>query len=242
MHSFNYDVVGITKGADGCPRLPIPRKGGSAGSKEVVTKVSLGAPEDVEAPRLRTPPRPRADGATGAEPPPKEKSFLEKYWYCEYIGRPCDAGTTETDHAALWLDQTSCPCWSCWHFLPMEAVEEKPLPLLLELGESDRVKRGREKTDVGQSWSIEWVVNCPNCLPLTNGSRTSRTCWTCSAHASHRERRSCCILVCGASRRVIELKTMTQCRTGKTYGVQWEVKQKLVKQVPRRESGRVYLA
>jgi hypothetical protein len=83
VHSFNYDVVGITKGADGCPRLPIPRKGGSAGSKEVVTKVSLGAPEEVEAPRLRTPPRPRADGATGAEPPPKEKSFLEKYWYCE---------------------------------------------------------------------------------------------------------------------------------------------------------------
>ncbi|PWN23778.1 hypothetical protein BCV69DRAFT_309650 [Microstroma glucosiphilum] len=81
VHSFNYDVVGITRGADGCPRLPIPRKGGSAGSKEVVTKVSLGAPEVVEAPRLRTPPRPRADGATGAEPPPKEKSFLEKYWY-----------------------------------------------------------------------------------------------------------------------------------------------------------------
>lgn len=139
VHSFNYDVVGITKGVDGCPRLPIPRKGGSAGSKEVVTKVSLVAPEEVEAPRLRTPPRPRADGATGAEPPPKEKSFLEKYWYCECMQRLRDVDRTQTNHPDPPLDQTFCRSWCCWHYPLMGLVEEKQLPLLLELGESDRV-------------------------------------------------------------------------------------------------------
>jgi hypothetical protein len=49
----------------------------------------------------------------------------------------------------------------------MEAVEEKPLPLLLELGESDRVKRDGEKTDVEQSRSNRMGSQVPR-LPALN--------------------------------------------------------------------------
>ncbi|CAO1626385.1 unnamed protein product [Sympodiomycopsis kandeliae] len=82
IDSFTYDVVGINLNpVSGCPALPIPKKGGGAAKKEVQTKVHTDVPVGVNQPKLRVPPPPKADGTTGAEVPPPEKGFLQKYWY-----------------------------------------------------------------------------------------------------------------------------------------------------------------
>lgn len=45
INSFTYDVVGINlHPSTGCPTLPIPKKGGGAAKKEVVTKVHTDVP------------------------------------------------------------------------------------------------------------------------------------------------------------------------------------------------------
>lgn len=51
-------------------------------TKEVQLKPVLVLPQTLpDVPSLRIPPPPRTDGTTGAQEPPREKSFIEKYWF-----------------------------------------------------------------------------------------------------------------------------------------------------------------
>ncbi|CAO1618084.1 unnamed protein product [Jaminaea pallidilutea] len=79
----SYDIVALPplSASTGCPRRPLPRKGGSAATRDTQLKVSVEPQMVVEDAQLRVAPRPRADGAVGAEVPPPEKGFLQKYWY-----------------------------------------------------------------------------------------------------------------------------------------------------------------
>lgn len=81
---FSYSIVGLPAldAMTQCPRRPIPRRGGMAASREPQLKVLVGVREQVIGASLRAAPRPRADGTVGAEVPPPEKNFLQKYWFC----------------------------------------------------------------------------------------------------------------------------------------------------------------
>lgn len=82
---MSYSVVGLPplNPSNGCPRQPIPRKGGSLINRDTQLKIQVEEQETAAEPVLRTPPRPRADGQVGGETPPPQKSFVQKYWFCE---------------------------------------------------------------------------------------------------------------------------------------------------------------
>ncbi|CAO1620661.1 unnamed protein product [Parajaminaea phylloscopi] len=80
---FSYSVVGLPPldPATECPRSPIPRRGGSGAIRDTQLKLFVDVRQQAVGAGLRAAPRPRADGAAGAEVPPPEKSFLQKYWF-----------------------------------------------------------------------------------------------------------------------------------------------------------------
>ncbi|PWN29799.1 hypothetical protein BDZ90DRAFT_230644 [Jaminaea rosea] len=80
---MSYSVVGLPplNPSNGCPRQPIPRKGGSLINRDTQLKIQVEEQETAAEPVLRTPPRPRADGQVGGETPPPQKSFIQKYWF-----------------------------------------------------------------------------------------------------------------------------------------------------------------
>lgn len=105
-------------------------------------------------PRLRPPPPPRADGATGAEVPPPEKNFFQKYWYCESrrnapVGALLDAmHRTDTHPACLF----HCP--ACRH----SPHPRPPRPSFRRSCRDGRCGRGQRRTEDSVSVRARWTI------------------------------------------------------------------------------------